>query len=262
MEGQLSAGPQKADKDEENRKVEKETPRSRIETDAIHVGQEPERWPGHAVIPPISMATTFKQPEPGKPVLYEYSRCGNPTRQCLEECLASLEKAKYALTFASGLGATTTLMFILKSGDHILSIDDVYGGTGRLFRFVHCRSLQRLSFTCLLLLQTLHGSNGSREFLRGYVIRSLVGCETLETQHASRLGGITDESLIETSGYQTDFDPRSSTRSKDPGPRRQHLFDLVLSTSIGPRRRSGPAFVDEVHERPFRCRDGLSDDER
>lgn len=107
---------------------------SQLETNAIHVGQEPERWPGQAVVPPISMATTFKQLEPGKPVLYEYSRCGNPTRQCLEECLASLESAKYALTFSSGLGATTTLMFMLKSGDHILSIDDVYGGTGRLFR--------------------------------------------------------------------------------------------------------------------------------
>ena len=144
MEGYLSAGPQKADKDEENRKIEKETPGTRIETDAIHVGQEPERWPGQAVVPPISMATTFKQLEPGKPVLYEYSRCGNPTRQCLEECLASLEKAKYALTFASGLGATTTLMFILKSGDHIVSIDDVYGGTGRLFRSVRSARLDRV----------------------------------------------------------------------------------------------------------------------
>ncbi|CAF1021921.1 unnamed protein product [Rotaria sordida] len=131
MEGELSAPLQKADKDEE---YQRETPGTGIETDAIHVGQEPERWPGQAVVPPISMATTFKQLEPGKPVLYEYSRCGNPTRQCLEECLASLEKAKYALTFSSGLGATTTLMFMLKSGDHIVSIDDVYGGTGRLFR--------------------------------------------------------------------------------------------------------------------------------
>lgn len=134
MEGELSAAPQKADKDQENQKIADEILGTRFETDAIHVGQEPERWPGHAVVPPISMATTFKQLEPGKPVLYEYSRCGNPTRQCLEECLASVEKAKYALTFSSGLGATTTLMFMLKSGDHIVSIDDVYGGTGRLFR--------------------------------------------------------------------------------------------------------------------------------
>lgn len=135
MEGDLSAGPQKNDKDQENEKLSNDLAGTRFETDAIHVGQEPERWPGQAVVPPISLATTFKQLEPGKPVLYEYSRCGNPTRQALEECLASLEKAKYALTFSSGLGATTTLMFMLKSGDHIVSIDDVYGGTGRLFRF-------------------------------------------------------------------------------------------------------------------------------
>lgn len=125
---------QETDKKKEIKKIQELMPGTRIETDAIHVGQEPERWPGQAVVPPISMATTFKQLEPGKPVLYEYSRCGNPTRQCLEECLASLEKAKYGLTFSSGLGATTTLMFMLKSGDHIVSIDDVYGGTGRLFR--------------------------------------------------------------------------------------------------------------------------------
>ncbi|CAF0865295.1 unnamed protein product, partial [Didymodactylos carnosus] len=106
----------------------------KFETNALHVGQEPEKWPGQAVVPPISMATTFKQISPGQAPIWEYSRCGNPTRQCLEDCLASVENAKYALTFSSGLGATTTLMFLLKSGDHILSIDDVYGGTGRLFR--------------------------------------------------------------------------------------------------------------------------------
>ncbi|CAF3017672.1 unnamed protein product [Rotaria sp. Silwood2] len=134
MERYLSSTSQKTDKDKENQRYHREIRGTRFETDATCVGQEAERWPGQAVFPPISMATTFKQLEPGKPVLYDYSRCGNPTRQCLEECLASLEKAKYALTFSSGLGATTTLMFMLKSGDHILSIDDVYGGTGRLFR--------------------------------------------------------------------------------------------------------------------------------
>jgi cystathionine gamma-lyase len=149
MEGYLSSGLQKTDKDEENQKIEREVPGSRFATDAIHVGQEPERWPGQAVVPPISLATTFKQLEPGKPVLYEYSRCGNPTRQCLEECLASLEKAKYALTFSSGLGATTTLMFMLKSGDHIVSIDDVYGGTGRLFRFESLKRIYLTVFCCI-----------------------------------------------------------------------------------------------------------------
>lgn len=65
---------------------------------------------------------------------FEYGRSGNPTRNALEECLAALDGGKHALTFASGLGATTTLVSLLASGDHIISSDDVYGGTNRLFR--------------------------------------------------------------------------------------------------------------------------------
>ena len=80
------------------------------------------------------MSTTFKQFSPGEYAGYDYGRSGNPTRQALEECLAPLEKAKYALTFASGLASLTTLSYLLKSGDHILTVDDVYGGTNRFFR--------------------------------------------------------------------------------------------------------------------------------
>jgi cystathionine gamma-lyase len=68
------------------------------------------------------MSTTFKQHAPGMHNGYEYGRSGNPTRIVLEECLAPLEKAKYALTFASGLGALTSLSFLLKSGDHIVTV--------------------------------------------------------------------------------------------------------------------------------------------
>lgn len=103
-------------------------------THTIHAGQEPEKWNSRAIVPPISLSTTFKQFSPGEHAGYDYSRSGNPTRECLEQCLAPLEKAKYALTFSSGLGATTTLSFLLKSGDHILCVDDVYGGTNRFFR--------------------------------------------------------------------------------------------------------------------------------
>lgn len=86
------------------------------------------------VVPPLVMSTTFKQFAPGEHAGYEYGRSGNPTRNALEACLAPLEKAKYALTFASGLGALTTLSYLLKSGDHIVTVDDVYGGTNRFFR--------------------------------------------------------------------------------------------------------------------------------
>lgn len=65
---------------------------------------------------------------------FEYGRSGNPTRNALEECLAALDGGKHALTFASGLGATSTIVSLLNNGEHVISSDDVYGGTNRLFR--------------------------------------------------------------------------------------------------------------------------------
>lgn len=103
-------------------------------TKSIHNGQKPEQWNSRAVVPPISLSTTFKQSAPGVHSGYEYSRSGNPTRNVLEVCLAGLDNAKYALTFASGLGTQTAIMSTLKSGDGIITGDDIYGGTNRLFR--------------------------------------------------------------------------------------------------------------------------------
>merc|ERR1712088_729146 len=103
-------------------------------TKALHVGQEPEQWKSMAVVPQISLSTTFKQDGPADFKMFEYGRSGNPTRGVLEACLASLDGAKYALCFSSGLGTTTAITHILKAGDHIVSMDDVYGGTNRYFR--------------------------------------------------------------------------------------------------------------------------------
>lgn len=105
-------------------------------TKAIHVGQEPEQWKSRAVVPPISMSTTFKQFGPAQHAGFEYGRSGNPTRDVLEKCLASLDNGKYGLTFSSGLGVTTTVITMLSSGDHIVAGDDLYGGTNRLLRNV------------------------------------------------------------------------------------------------------------------------------
>ncbi len=101
-------------------------------TRAVHVGQGPDPATG-AVVQPIHMATTFAQQGVGKHHGFEYSRTGNPTRGALEECLAALEEAKHCLAFASGLGAETTLMLLLNPGDHVVYMEDVYGGTFRLF---------------------------------------------------------------------------------------------------------------------------------
>lgn len=106
-------------------------------TDAIHAGQEHDPVTG-AVIIPISLSSTFAQKSPGVryPANYEYSRSSNPTRKAFEDCIASLENGKHGLAFSSGLGATTTILNMLQSGDHIICVDDVYGGTQRYFRNV------------------------------------------------------------------------------------------------------------------------------
>jgi cystathionine beta-lyase/cystathionine gamma-synthase len=101
-------------------------------TRAVHVGQGPDPATG-AVVQPIHMATTFAQQSVGRHQGYEYSRSGNPTRSALEECLAALEQAKHCLAFASGLGAESTLLLGLKPNDHVVYMEDVYGGTYRLF---------------------------------------------------------------------------------------------------------------------------------
>ncbi|XP_034035834.1 cystathionine gamma-lyase isoform X1 [Thalassophryne amazonica] len=105
-------------------------------TEAIHVGQEPEQWKSMAVVPPISLSTTFKQFAPGQHAGFEYSRSGNPTRNCLEKAVAALDGAKYCLALASGLAATVTITHLLKAGDGIICMDDVYGGTNRYFQRV------------------------------------------------------------------------------------------------------------------------------
>jgi cystathionine gamma-lyase len=101
-------------------------------TRAVHVGQGPDAATG-AVVQPIHLATTFAQEGIGRHGGYEYSRSNNPTREQLEACLASLESGRHALAFASGLAATTTALLLLDPGDHVVYMEDAYGGTYRLF---------------------------------------------------------------------------------------------------------------------------------
>jgi cystathionine gamma-lyase len=107
-----------------------------FETKAIHVGEEPdlERGSGDVVVP-IHLSSTFARKKVNEPTQgYEYSRTGNPTRDALERRLAVLEDAAFGLAFASGMAAETTLAItLLRTGDHVLAFDDLYGGTRRLF---------------------------------------------------------------------------------------------------------------------------------
>jgi cystathionine gamma-lyase len=108
-------------------------------TKAIHAGQSPDPSTG-AVMMPIYATSTYAQASPGEHQGYEYSRSHNPTRFAYERCVAALESGSHGFAFASGLAATSTVLELLDSGAHVICMDDVYGGTYRLFERVRKRS--------------------------------------------------------------------------------------------------------------------------
>ena len=101
-------------------------------TKTIHAGQEADPTTG-AIMTPIYQTSTYVQASPGKHKGYEYSRTGNPTRKVLEDNIAALENGKYGLCFGSGLAAIDAVIKLLKPGDEVISTNDLYGGTYRLF---------------------------------------------------------------------------------------------------------------------------------
>ena len=115
-----------------------------FDTIAVHSGSEPNKETG-AVVPPISLATTFCQKDVGGILNgvndensfgkgYEYQRTGNPTRGAFERAIARCENAQFGIAFSSGSAATASLIQTLETGSHVISIDDVYGGTQRQFK--------------------------------------------------------------------------------------------------------------------------------
>jgi cystathionine beta-lyase/cystathionine gamma-synthase len=107
-----------------------------FETRAIHVGQEPDPATG-AVITPIYQTSTYAQEAVGVHKGYDYARVSNPTRTALEECLASLEGASFGHAFSSGVGASSTIMHLVDPGQRVVCVNDVYGGTYRMFSQVY-----------------------------------------------------------------------------------------------------------------------------
>ncbi len=109
-------------------------------TRAIHAGQRPDPTTG-AVMTPIYATSTYAQESPGVNKGYEYARGKNPTREAFEACIADLEGGVQAFGFASGMAATSTALELLDAGSHIITGDDLYGGTWRLFERVRRRSM-------------------------------------------------------------------------------------------------------------------------
>jgi cystathionine beta-lyase/cystathionine gamma-synthase len=116
-----------------------------FETRAIHEGQEPDPATG-AITTPIYQTSTYVQEEVGKTKGYDYARVSNPTRTALQKCLASLESADHGIAFSSGLGAVTTLMHLVSPGEHVVCVNDVYGGVYRMFSQVYEPKGYRFTF--------------------------------------------------------------------------------------------------------------------
>ena len=120
----------------------------KFNTKTIHGGQIKEKAYG-AVMPPIYQTSTYSQKSPGEHSGYEYSRTQNPTRHALERSIASLENAKYGLAFSSGLSAIDAVMKLFSPGDEIISTNDLYGGSYRLFNKIYAKFGLKFIFTDL-----------------------------------------------------------------------------------------------------------------
>lgn len=117
----------------------KDTKKLAFATRVIHAGQHPDPSTG-AIMPPIYATSTYVQRSPGEHQGYEYSRTQNPTRQAFERCVADLESGTHGFAFSSGMAAIGTVLELLDTGSHIIAMDDLYGGTTRLFQRVRQRS--------------------------------------------------------------------------------------------------------------------------
>ena len=137
----------------------------------IHAGQQPDPSTG-AIMTPIYATSTYVQSAPGVHQGYDYSRADNPTRAAYEACIADLESGSQGFAFASGLAGEATLLDLLQTGDHVLAMDDLYGGSFRLFDKVRRQSAGlEFSFIDMTDLQQIE--------------------KGLQTQHQNDLGRIT-----------------------------------------------------------------------
>ena len=133
----------------------KDHSKHQLATRAIHAGQQPDPSTG-AIMTPIYATSTYVQNSPGDHKGWEYSRSHNPTRSAYEQCMADLEGGSRGFAFASGMAATATVLELLDSGDHVVAMDDLYGGSFRLFHNVRERSAGlKFSFTAIEDIESL-----------------------------------------------------------------------------------------------------------
>lgn len=120
-------------------------PKDKFATKTVHAGVTPDKQHG-SVNPPVHLTTTYVQPAPAKPLTYDYTRAGNPTRAALEEAIATLEGGLSGHAFASGLSALDCILRTLSAGDHVVAAEDAYGGSLRLLNKVYARQGIKTTF--------------------------------------------------------------------------------------------------------------------
>ncbi|MDF1761490.1 MAG: PLP-dependent aspartate aminotransferase family protein [Coxiellaceae bacterium] len=129
-----------------------------LDSRVVHAGQQPDPSTG-AIMTPIYATSTYVQKSPGEHQGYDYSRSGNPTRTAYQDCLANLESGTQGFAFASGLAGGSCIMKLLQPGDHVIAMDDLYGGSFRLFDKIYSRSAGlKFDFTDLTDLSNLEKS--------------------------------------------------------------------------------------------------------
>ena len=201
--------------------------------------RSPTRRPA-SVVTPIYQTSTFAQEAVGVNKGYDYARGANPTRTALEECLASLENAAHGHAFSSGLGATTSIMHLLDPGDHVVCVNDVYGGTYRMFSQVYEPKGYRFTYA------TPQELSSDADSLVGDA--RLVWIET----PTNPLLNLVDIAAV----------ARRDEGGRRPPRRRQHLRDAVPAAAARPRRRHRAPLDDEVPRRPLRRHRRVRRDER
>ncbi len=182
-------------------------------------------------MPPIYATSTYVQTSPGVHQGYEYSRTQNPTRMAFERCIADLECGTHGFAFASGMAATATILELLDSGSHIVAMDDLYGGTCRLFECVRKRSAG-LDFSFVDLSRPGGGRGG----------------------HSCRHPDGVDRDAHQSAAAHRRYRGCRRTRAEEGRARgcRQHVRDAVPAAPAGTRLRHRHAFGHQVHQRPFR----------
>jgi len=205
--------------------------RQGFSTRAIHAGQRPDPTTG-AVMMPIYATSTYVQESPGVHKGYEYSRSQNPTRQALEACIADLENGAHGLAFASGLASMGTVLELLDSGDHVIAMDDLYGGSYRLFENVRKRSAA-LEFSFVDLADPAKFEAAITPKTRMVWVESPTN------------------PLLKLAGPVSHQPHRQGARHPDG--LRQYLRHPLLPATAGFRRRHRGAFHHQVSERPYGC---------